>query len=71
VAYGRAAFKEGVCGFRPGRPEPGLFRLGMAAMGKNFTLDINRAREYLDYDPRGSLWTALGEFCAWWRAQGF
>ncbi|MCR3765662.1 hypothetical protein K3Z80_19715, partial [Pseudomonas aeruginosa] len=25
--------------------------------------------EYLDYDPRVSLWTALDEFCAWWRAQ--
>ncbi|MEZ1842560.1 hypothetical protein QVM62_32575, partial [Pseudomonas putida] len=23
-----------------------------------------------DYDPRVSLWTALDEFCAWWRAQG-
>ncbi|MDO2305727.1 NAD(P)-dependent oxidoreductase, partial [Escherichia coli] len=51
-------------------PEPVLFRLGMAVMAKNFTLDINRAREYLDYDPRVSLWTALDEFCAWWRAQG-
>ncbi len=68
--YGLAALNEGVCRILPGRPEPVLFRLGMAVMAKNFTLDINRAREYLDYDPRVSLWTALDEFCAWWRAQG-
>ncbi|WP_445676895.1 NAD-dependent epimerase/dehydratase family protein [Pseudomonas aeruginosa] len=70
VGYGLAALNEGVCRILPGRPEPVLFRLGMAVMAKNFTLDINRAREYLDYDPRVSLWTALDEFCAWWRAQG-
>ncbi len=70
VGYSLAALNEGVCRILPGRPEPVLFRLGMAVMAKNFTLDINRAREYLDYDPRVSLWTALDEFCAWWRAQG-
>ena len=44
-------------------------RLGMQVMNKNFTLDISRARHYLDYDPKVSLWTALDEFCGWWKAQ--
>ena len=38
-------------------------------MAKNFSLDINRARQYLDYDPQVSVWTALDEFCLWWKAQ--
>ena len=41
----------------------------MQVMNKDFTLDISRARHYLDYDPKVSLWTALDEFCSWWKAQ--
>ena len=37
-------------------------------MAKVFSLDISRAREYLDYQPQVSLWTALDEFCLWWKA---
>jgi len=51
------------------RPEPTLSRLGMQVMNKNFTLDISRARHYLGYEPKVSLWAALDEFCAWWKAQ--
>ena len=68
LAYGAAALNEGVCRLLPGRPEPTLFRLGVAMMAKDFSLDIGRAREYLDYDPQVSLWTALDEFCQWWKA---
>jgi nucleoside-diphosphate-sugar epimerase len=53
----------------PGRPEPTLFRLGVAVMAKDFSLDINRARQYLDYDPQVSVWTALDEFCQDWQAK--
>ena len=63
-----AALNEGACRLLPGRPEPTLFRLGVAMMAKDFSLDIGRAREYLDYDPQVSLWTALDEFCQWWKA---
>ncbi|MCY1366642.1 2-alkyl-3-oxoalkanoate reductase [compost metagenome] len=69
LAYSVAALNEGVCKLWPGRPEPTLSRLGMQVMNKNFTLDISRARHYLDYDPKVSLWTALDEFCGWWKAQ--
>ncbi|CAD5107817.1 NAD-dependent epimerase/dehydratase family protein [Zestomonas carbonaria] len=69
LAYGLATLNEGVCKLLPGRPEPALFRLGMAVMARDFSLDISRARQYLDYEPRVSLWTALDEFCDWWRAQ--
>ncbi|HSX91148.1 MAG TPA: NAD-dependent epimerase/dehydratase family protein [Pseudomonas sp.] len=69
LAYAAALLNEGVCKQLPGRPEPGLFRLGVAVMAKDFSLNIDRAREYLDYDPRVSVWTALDEFCQWWQAQ--
>lgn len=68
LAYGAAALNEGLCKLLPGRPEPTLFRLGVAMMAKDFSLDIGRARQYLDYEPQVSLWTALDEFCLWWKA---
>ncbi|KAF0865090.1 NAD(P)-dependent oxidoreductase [Pseudomonas sp. LD120] len=69
LAYSMAALNEGLCKVWPGRPEPTLSRLGMLVMHKNFTLDISRARHYLGYEPKVSLWAALDEFCAWWKAQ--
>ena len=69
VAYAAALLNESVCKLLPGRPEPSLFRLGVAVMAKDFSLNIDRAREYLDYDPQVSIWTALDEFCQWWQAQ--
>ncbi|MEB0091098.1 NAD(P)-dependent oxidoreductase [Pseudomonas sp. CCI4.2] len=69
LAYSAAALNEGACLLWPGRPEPTLSRLGMQVMSKDFTLDISRARHYLDYEPRVSLWAALDEFCGWWKAQ--
>ena len=69
LAYGAAAINEGACLLWPGRPEPTLTRLGMQVMSRDFTLDISRARQYLNYEPRVSLWAALDEFCDWWQAQ--
>jgi nucleoside-diphosphate-sugar epimerase len=69
LAYAAAALNEGFCKVLPGRPEPSLFRLGVTVMGKDFSLDISRAREYLDYDPQVNIWTALDEFCNWWKVQ--
>jgi nucleoside-diphosphate-sugar epimerase len=69
LAYTAAAINEGACMLWPGRPEPTLSRLGMQVMNKDFTLDISRARHYLDYEPQVSLWSALDEFCDWWTAQ--
>ena len=69
LAYAAATLNESVCKLLPGRPEPSLFRLGVAVMAKDFSLNIDRAREYLDYDPQVSVWTALDEFCQWWQAQ--
>lgn len=68
LAYSVAALNEGVCKLIPGQPEPTLFRLGMAVMAKDFSLDISRAQQYLDYDPQVSIWTALDEFSIWWKA---
>lgn len=69
LAYALASLNEGVCKVLPGRPEPGLFRLGVAVMARDFSLDISSARQHLDYEPRASLWAALDEFCTWWQAQ--
>jgi 2-alkyl-3-oxoalkanoate reductase len=69
VAYAAAVLNESLCKLLPGRPEPSLFRLGVAVMAKDFSLNIERAREYLDYQPQVSVWTALDEFCQWWQAQ--
>jgi nucleoside-diphosphate-sugar epimerase len=69
VAYAAATVNETICKLLPGRPEPSLFRLGVAVMAKDFSLDINRARQYLDYDPQVSVWTALDEFCQDWQAK--
>ncbi|CAG8867087.1 2-alkyl-3-oxoalkanoate reductase [Pseudomonas fluorescens] len=69
LAYSTAALNEAACMLWPGRPQPTLSRLGMQVMSKDFTLDISRARQQLDYRPRVSLWTALDEFCAWWKGQ--
>ncbi|UFQ98585.1 NAD-dependent epimerase/dehydratase family protein [Pseudomonas wenzhouensis] len=69
LAYAAATLNEGICRVLPGRPEPSLFRLGVAVMARDFSLNIDRARDYLDYEPRASLWEALDEFCIWWQAQ--
>ena len=67
LAYSMAALNEAACMLWPGRPQPTLSRLGVQVMSKDFTLDISRARQYLDYRPQVSLWTALDEFCGWWK----
>jgi nucleoside-diphosphate-sugar epimerase len=69
LAYSAAAINESACMLWPGRPEPTLSRLGMQVMSKDFTLDISRARYYLDYKPQVSTWAGLDEFCHWWKAQ--
>lgn len=70
MAYAAATLNETLCKLLPGRPEPSLFRLGVAVMARDFSLDIGRARQYLDYDPQVPIWTALEEFCTWWKVQG-
>ena len=69
TAYTLGALNEAACKLWPGQPEPRLSRLGVQVMNKDFTLDISRARHALDYDPKVTLWTALDEFCGWWKAQ--
>ncbi|PWB33399.1 3-beta hydroxysteroid dehydrogenase [Pseudomonas sp. SDI] len=69
LAYSAAALNEAACLLWPGRPQPTLSRLGVQVMNKDFSLDISRARQMLDYRPQVSVWTALDEFCGWWKAQ--
>ena len=69
LAYSMGALSELACKLWPGQPEPSQSRLGAQFMSRDFTLDISRARHYLDYDPKVTLWAALDEFCGWWKAQ--
>jgi nucleoside-diphosphate-sugar epimerase len=68
LGYALATLNEAVCKILPGQPEPKLSRLGIAVMAKDFSLDISRAREFLDYDPQVSVWTAVEEFSQWYKA---
>lgn len=52
LAYSLAALNEGACMLWPGRPQPTLSRTAMQVMSRDFTLDISRARQFLDYQPR-------------------
>lgn len=65
----KGALNEGACLLWPGRPRPRWSRQGAHSLNADFTLDIARARHYLEYQPQTSLWAALDEFCAWWQAQ--
>lgn len=69
LAYSLAALNEAACLLWPGRPQPTLSRTAMQVMSQDFTLDISRARQYLDYRPKTDVWAALDEFCTWWQAQ--
>jgi nucleoside-diphosphate-sugar epimerase len=68
-AWLKGACHEAACLAWPGRPRPRWSRLGAQRMNTDFTLDIARARHYLDYQPGVSHWAALDEFCTWWQAQ--
>lgn len=68
LAQALAILNEGICRVLPGHPEPALSRLGVAVMSKDFSLDISRARDLLEYRPQAAIWPALDEFCLWWKA---
>ena len=69
LGYSLAALNEAACMLWPGRPQPSLSRTAMQVMSRDFTLDISRARQHLDYRPRTDIWAAVDEFCTWWQAQ--
>lgn len=53
----------------PGQPRPPLLPVDMAWMTEDFILDINRARQYLGYQPQASVWMGMDAVCRGWRAQ--
>lgn len=69
AAWLKGALNEGGCRLWPGRPAPRWSRQGAHGLNADFTLDIQRARHHLNYTAPTTLWSALDEFCAWWRAQ--
>jgi len=68
AVYTAGLCNEAFCSLWPGRPQPTWSRSEARQLQRSFTLDIHRARHYLDYQPQVSLWAAADEFCAWWQA---
>ncbi|MBF7142752.1 MULTISPECIES: NAD-dependent epimerase/dehydratase family protein [Pseudomonas] len=70
---GLARFKAGAsalaCEYWPGRPKPLLLPADIAWMTEDFALDITRARQYLDYQPKASVWAGMDALCQGWRAR--
>ena len=67
LAYGAACVNEARHKLWAHSAEPKLTRLSVAVMAKDFSLNIDRARQALQYHPNASVWDALDEFCQSWR----
>ena len=48
--------------------EPALTRYGVGTLAKTFTMDINKAREMLHYEPKVTTEEAIDEFVNWYKA---
>lgn len=69
VAYSLAAVVETVHRLRRKSSEPDLLRYKVAVMGNSFTLNIERAKRKLGYDPLLSIDDTLHDFAQWWKQQ--
>ncbi len=67
VAYSAAAAMELAARFQPGQPEPPLTRYSVLMIAKDHTLNIDKARQLLGYEPRQSTEAAILEFIDWWK----
>ncbi|WP_426149868.1 NAD-dependent epimerase/dehydratase family protein [Pseudomonas sp. DC3000-4b1] len=53
----------------PGRPRPPLTLPDLGWITRDNCLDINRARQYLGYQPQASVWAGMDALCQGWRAR--
>jgi nucleoside-diphosphate-sugar epimerase len=47
--------------------EPALTRYGAGTLAKSLTMDISKAKELLNYEPRMSTEEAIDEFVNWYK----
>lgn len=67
VAYAMAAAMEASARRKKGYPEPPLTRYGVIMISRSQTLNIDKARQLLGYEPQVSVGEAMDHFIAWWR----
>lgn len=67
VAYGVAKSMEQAAKLLPEQPEPPLTCYGVGMLAKTQTLNIDKARQKLGYEPQQSLDEAVDEFLTWWQ----
>lgn len=67
LAYSLAWLSEGI-GHLTGQ-EPTLTRYGIGILSCGMTLDINKAKRLLGYEPAVSVEEGIHRFAQWWRAQ--
>lgn len=69
VAYALAAGMEMAAQADPQHEEPALTRYSVIMISRSQTLNIDKARQLLGYQPQQSLEQAIAEFVEWWKHQ--
>ena len=69
VAFAMASTMEAFHRLRRSEQEPAVMRYKVAVMGNSFTLNIERAKRKLGYDPQIPLADTLTDFAEWWNHQ--
>lgn len=69
VAFTLASAVEAFYRLRRSEQEPDLMRHKVAVMGNSFTLNIERARRKLDYEPQTDIRETLAAFAQWWNSR--
>jgi nucleoside-diphosphate-sugar epimerase len=70
VAYGAGALGGLAARFRRGRPTLTLDRVRLF-LGRNWAVDVSKARQLLGYQPRVDLGSGVARTYAWYREQGW
>ena len=69
IAFAMAAGAEALHRLRRSEQEPQVMRHKVAVMGNSFTLNIERAKRKLGYDPLALMDDTLVDFANWWNSK--
>ena len=69
IAMGLAGFLEWEYRMFHGNSEPPLTKFGIGVLANSMTLNIDRARRFLDYQPIQTNQQGIDEFITWYRQQ--
>lgn len=67
LAYGIAAVNEGLASLLRKEREPTLMRVKTAVLAQSFTLNIEKARHRLGYQPKDRLLETIDDFVQWYK----